>query len=379
MTKMQENFIAIESNWNEEKQKLTKEINEKDEKIKDLEEAKSILDNSRFEMSVDQSKLIKELDSNNKEIMSLKEQIEVILQSSKEDLPPVEVEVVEVEKASLETVDVSELMKKIEFLEQLNCQLKQTNKELENNLLKNVTESKSAATGSPTKSIKSPPPTRKGGRAAKSKSPWTNLSAEPPTPEADKKSGKTDQSKLEIVIQSLNKDILDKEYEISKKDALLSELQSSNSRLEETLKELQESVQSKKESVDTIDVGILTEIQKPVETTACRFDKQSEDAPLIDVNELEAKLQDAQEQITSLTNEIEAANKNMIKVKSNHKLKLKQMQKTIDNFSKVSDSNAEIIKLNEDMHQLTQKIAELEEEKGNLQLHLVDYDSGRCK
>ncbi|KAI8440077.1 hypothetical protein MSG28_001500 [Choristoneura fumiferana] len=374
MTKMQENFIAIESNWNEEKQKLINDLNGKDEKIKDLEEAKSILDNSRFEISIDQSKLIEELESKNKDIMSLKEQIEAILQSTKEDSPPVEVEVVEVEKASLETVDVSELMQKVEFLEQLNCRLKQTNKELENNLLKNVSETKSAAIASPTKSIKSPPPTRKGGRAGKSKSPWSNLSTDAPIPEAEKKSGKTDQSKLEIVIQSLNKDILDKEYEISKKDALLSELQSRILRLEETLKELQESVQSKKESVDTIDVGILTEYNKPVEIAT---EQQSEAAPFMDVNELEAKLQDAQGQISSLTNEIEAANKNMIKVKSNQKLKLKQMQKTIDNFSKVSDANAEIIKLNEDMHQLTQKIAELEEEKGNLQLHLVDYDSGR--
>ncbi|XP_063379860.1 protein lava lamp-like [Cydia fagiglandana] len=368
MSKMQENFVEIEGAWNEEKNKLYEELKEKDDKIKHLEEAKAILDNSRFEISVDQSKLIEELEYKNNEILSLKEKIELLQQSSSD-----QIEIVEVEKASLEITDTTELMKKIEFLENLNSQIRQTNKELENNLFKNIPESKSTATVSPSKSTKSPLPARKGGRAAKSKSPWSNISSEPATTEADKKATKSDVSKLEIVIQSLNKDILDKEYEITKKDALISELQATNSKFENTFKELQETVEQPKKSVMTLDVGSSTD---PTEF-APSLEGQSEEMSSEDIKDLQIKLKEAEDQIASLTSEIEAANKNMIKVKSNHKLKLKQMQKTIDHFSKVSDSNAEIIKLNEEMHQLTQKVAELEEEKGNLQLHLVDYDSGR--
>lgn len=370
MSKMQENFVEIEGTWIEEKNKLSEELKEKDDKIKHLEEAKAILDNSRFAISVDQSKLIEELDSKNKEIISLKENIELLEQMSPLKSSPEQIETIEVEKGSLQIADTTELMKKIDFLENLNSQIRQTNKELENNLLKNIPETKSTATVSPSKSTKSPLPARKGGRAAKSKSPWSNISSEPATTEAEKKTTKTDFSKLETVIQSLNKDILDKEYEMTKKDALISELQATNSKFENTLKELQETMEKTKESAVTLDVGSSTDFAPCLEG-------QSEETSFEGIKDLQIKLREAEDQIASLTSEIEAANKNMIKVKSNHKLKLKQMQKTIDNFSKVSDSNAEIIKLNEEMHQLTQKVAELEEEKGNLQLHLVDYDSGR--
>ncbi|XP_047989122.1 protein lava lamp-like [Leguminivora glycinivorella] len=374
MSKMQENFVEIEGKWIKEKNKMSEELKEKDDKIKHLEEAKAILDNSRFEISVDQSKLIEELESKNKEILSLKEKIELLEQMSSETSSSDQIEIVEVEKASLEITDTTELMKKIEFLENLNSQIRQTNKELENNLLKNIPETKSTATGSPSKSTKSPLPTRKGGRATKSKSPWSNISSESAAEsKEDKKSTKTDLSKLETVIQSLNKDILEKEYEITKKDALIAELQTTNSTFESTLKELQATKEQRKESVVTFDVGSSTD---PT-AIAPSIEGQNEEMSSEEVKNLQTKLKEAEDQIASLTSEIEAANKNMIKVKSNHKLKLKQMQKTIDNFSKVSDSNAEIIKLNEEMHQLTQKVAELEEEKGNLQLHLVDYDSGR--
>ncbi|XP_063530303.1 protein lava lamp-like [Cydia strobilella] len=373
MSKMQENFIEIEGTWNEEKNKLSEELKEKDDKIKHLEEAKAILDNSRFEISVDQSKLIEELESKNNDLIYLKEKIELLEQMSPQKSSPDQIEIVELEKASLEMTDTTELMKKIEFLENLNSQIRQTNKELENNLLKNIPESKSTTTVSPSKSTKSPVPARKGGRAAKSKSPWSNISSEPATTEVEKKSTKTDLSKLETVIQSLNKDILDKEYEISKKDALISDLQATNFKFENSLKELQETIEQPKKTVVTLDVGSSTDPTG----FAPSLEGQNEEISSEDIKDLQIKLIEAEDQIASLTSEIEAANKNMIKVKSNHKLKLKQMQKTIDNFSKVSDSNAEIIKLNEEMHQLTQKVAELEEEKGNLQLHLVDYDSGR--
>lgn len=100
------------------------------------------------------------------------------------------------------------------------------------------------------------------------------------------------------------------------------------------------------------------------------------------VKDLQEKLNAAEEQIQGLRKDMEVANLNMIKVKSAHKSKIKELQKTIDSFSKVSDSNSDTLKTQElqnELQQLTRKVAILEEEKGNLQLDLVDYASNKCK
>lgn len=380
MTKMQENFVSMESEWKEEKERLLNEIQAKDEKISNLEEANTILENSRFEITLAHSKLLEELDLKNKEIIQLQENIKKITEEHSSELTAKEKEDYEEEKGSLEISNMVELSKKIELLEQINCQIRQTNIELENKLASVNADPPKTATSSPAKKA-SPLPGRKGGRntAAKMKSPWSNLSSEtlPQGQESDKKGGKNDSSKLEMMVQSLNKDILDKEYLISQKDALISQLQSTNALKEAALIELKSTI--KEPGTDMVDMGVSTEpivsvLVKPVDDNKPTSEFSSDD-----ISELEEKYNAAQQQITALNEEVDLANKNMIKVKSSHKLKLKQMQKTIDNFSKLSDSNAEIVKLNEEMHQLTQKVAELEEEKGNLQLHLVDYDSGRRK
>lgn len=381
MTKMQENFIAMETEWKEEKQNLLKEIGIKDEKIQNLEEANTILETSRFEISVAHSKLAEELEAKNQEIFRLQEKITELSQIIPTDEPsPKEKDDVEEEKGSLEVAGMVELTKKIELLEQLNCQIRQTNKELENKLAAVNPEPKSPSSSAAAGKKGSPLPTRKGGRntAAKSKSPWSQLSSESLPQETDKKAAKSEITRLEMLVQSLNKDILEKEYAISQKDALITELQS------------KPVVEEQKKSIEMVDIGVFTDIPDHKETAQEDIEHKKEESTLeskpiheentsMTISELEEKLKAAEEQIVILNNDIDAANKNMIKVKSNNKLKLKQLQKTIDNFSKVSDANAQIVKLSEELHQLSQKVAELEEEKGNLQLHLVDYDSGRRK
>ncbi|KAJ8724927.1 hypothetical protein PYW07_015885 [Mythimna separata] len=378
MTKMQENFIAMETEWKEEKQNLLKELGIKEEKIQHLEEANTILETSRFEISVAHSKLAEELEAKKQEIFTLQEKINELSQIPTDEPSPKEKDDVEEEKGSLEIAGMVELTKKIELLEQLNCQIRQTNKELENKLATVNTEPKSPSSSAAAGKKGSPLPTRKGGRntAAKSKSPWSQLSSESLPQETDKKAAKSEITRLEMLVQSLNKDILEKEYAISQKDALITELQSVP-------------VVEQKESVKMVEVGVCTDkVDDNKQTAQTDIEHKKQESTLeskpddhentsIVITELEEKLKAAEEQISALNNEIDAANKNMIKVKSNNKLKLKQLQKTIDNFSKVSDANAQIVKLNEELHQLSQKVAELEEEKGNLQLHLVDYDSGR--
>ncbi|XP_038213070.1 protein lava lamp [Zerene cesonia] len=371
MAKMQQNFVSMEFEWKEEKLKLLSEIEEKNEKIKNLSEANTILENSRFEISIAHSKIIEELELKTKEIQELQEQITKLTDTQEPIIEnkPQQTE----EKGSKEIADMEELTKKIELLEQINYQIRQTNKELESQLSSVSLDSKPSTTASSPSKKGSPLPTRKGGRntSAKLKSPWSKLSAESLNLESEKKTGKVDSGKTEIILQALNKDILDKEFIISQKEAVIISLQSDNKQKDDIINELKSQMTLK--TVEKVDVEISTEKIKEdvIDPTSETSSGQQ------DIKELEDKLRLAQEQIASLNEEIDTANKNMIKVKSNSKLKLKQMQKTIENFSKVSDANAEILRLNEEIHQLSQKVAELEEEKGNLQLHLVDYDSGR--
>lgn len=376
MTKMQENFIAMESDWKEEKTNLLKEIEVRDEKISSLEEANSILESSRFEISVNNSKLSEELEIKKAEILKLEEKIESLLQQSNEEASLKEKDDIEEEKGSLEIAGMAELTKKIELLEQLNCQIRQTNKELENKLANVNTDTK---TQSPSAAGKkgSPLPVRKGRNTAlKSKSPWSQLSSESLPQETDKKAAKSEIVRLEMLVQSLNKDILEKEYVISQKETLIKELKTAS---------------VKTESKDTVEIAVCTDFvedNKNLQQTQVKHEETDLESSPPDENQselvkdLQEKLNAAEEQIQGLRKDMEVANLNMIKVKSAHKSKIKELQKTIDSFSKVSDSNSDTLKTQElqnELQQLTRKIAILEEEKGNLQLDLVDYASNKCK
>lgn len=376
MTKMQENFIAMESEWKEEKTNLLKEIEVRDEKISSLEEANSILESSKFEISVNNSKLSEELEIKKAEILKLEEKIESLLQQSNEKASLKEKDDIEEEKGSLEIAGMAELTKKIELLEQLNCQIRQTNKELENKLANVNTDTK---TQSPSAAGKkgSPLPVRKGRNTAlKSKSPWSQLSSESLPQETDKKAAKSEIVRLEMLVQSLNKDILEKEYVISQKETLIKELKTAS---------------VKTESKDTVEIAVCTDFvedNKNLQQTQVKHEETDLESSPPDENQselvkdLQEKLNAAEEQIQGLRKDMEVANLNMIKVKSAHKSKIKELQKTIDSFSKVSDSNSDTLKTQElqnELQQLTRKVAILEEEKGNLQLDLVDYASNKCK
>lgn len=86
-----------------------------------------------------------------------------------------------------------------------------------------------------------------------------------------------------------------------------------------------------------------------------------------EVNELK-------EQIDALKKQLDDSNKSMIKAKAQYQKKLKEQNKKIEEFKKVSDSNALIVKLQTENSKLVEKIAELEEEKGNLQLNSMEPD-----
>ncbi|XP_065075339.1 protein lava lamp-like [Ochlerotatus camptorhynchus] len=80
--------------------------------------------------------------------------------------------------------------------------------------------------------------------------------------------------------------------------------------------------------------------------------------------------EEAEVENSKLKQQLDEANKSMIK----SKLKIKQLQKQVDSFKKTSAVHEEVVRLTDEVQTLAQRLAEVEEEKGNLQLHLVNYD-----
>lgn len=104
---------------------------------------------------------------------------------------------------------------------------------------------------------------------------------------------------------------------------------------------------------------------------------------LTQIGDLEKKLKQAStsdstdtnpesEEITKLKKQLDESNKNMIKMRATQKGKVKELNKKLDQFRKMNDANALIGQLQNEISKLNEKIAELEDEKGNLQLEMVD-------
>lgn len=114
-------------------------------------------------------------------------------------------------------------------------------------------------------------------------------------------------------------------------------------------------------------------------------------------SEDQSRIQDLGSKVEELTKELEESNKLMIRLKLEHKNKLKAANKSLEKLKQVwlilyvfkkfycffqgSEDKAELLKLSNtvdelkaDKENLQAKITELEEEKGNLLLSLLDYD-----
>ncbi|XP_060532431.1 golgin subfamily B member 1 isoform X2 [Cylas formicarius] len=77
-------------------------------------------------------------------------------------------------------------------------------------------------------------------------------------------------------------------------------------------------------------------------------------------------------ELEKLKKQLEESNKSMIKMRAQHKSKLKELNKKLDQFKKMNDANALITQLQNENTKLSERIAELEEEKGNMQLKMVE-------
>ncbi|CAK9810672.1 Protein lava lamp [Anthophora quadrimaculata] len=168
------------------------------------------------------------------------------------------------------------------------------------------------------------------------------------------------QAKIVNISMHGNGAVIEKDNRIVELENLIEELKQSNKLLEEESKaELQKQVadltlKNEEYSNKITDLeSLVHELEEHKNDIATRLMEESTDKE--------------NENVAKLTKELEALNKNMIKMKAQHKSKVKSLQKQLENFKKVSDTNAELVRLGN-------QVALLEEEKGNLQLSLVDFD-----
>ncbi|XP_011051006.1 PREDICTED: protein lava lamp isoform X1 [Acromyrmex echinatior] len=191
-------------------------------------------------------------------------------------------------------------------------------------------------------------------------------------------------------LEQNNRQLLDEKYELQKNIAglqdkiITSKLVDSNDAIVEKdnrIAELENLIEELKQSNKLLEEESKTELQKQVAELSYKNEEYSNKITDLEkqVHELEAEKNDIamrlsteqaipkEDMIIKLTKELEDLNKSTIKLKAQHRSKVKNLQKQLENFKMISDTNAELVRLGN-------QVALLEEEKGNLQLSLVDFD-----
>lgn len=192
-------------------------------------------------------------------------------------------------------------------------------------------------------------------------------------------------------LEQNNRQLLDEKYELQKNVAELQDkiiasksIQSNGAIIEKDnrIAELENLIKELKQSNELLKEESKTELQKQVTELSSRNEEYSN--KIIDLEEKVHKLETEKNDVIAklsaeqttpkeddivikLTKELEDLNKGMIKLKAQHRSKVKNLQKQLEDFKMVSDTNAELVRLGN-------QVALLEEEKGNLQLSLVDFD-----
>ncbi|XP_032687295.1 golgin subfamily A member 4-like isoform X3 [Odontomachus brunneus] len=189
-------------------------------------------------------------------------------------------------------------------------------------------------------------------------------------------------------LEQNNRQLLDEKYELQKN---IAEMQDQiiagrsthdNSEKDNKISELEDLIEGLKRSNELLEAESKAELHKYVTELSSKKEEYSniitdleENVHKLEAekNEIAEKLSDERtmlkedDKVIKLTKELEDLNKSMIKLKAQHRSKIKNLQKQLENFKMVSDTNAELVRLGN-------QVALLEEEKGNLQLSLVDFD-----
>ncbi|XP_078052443.1 uncharacterized protein LOC144478443 isoform X1 [Augochlora pura] len=167
------------------------------------------------------------------------------------------------------------------------------------------------------------------------------------------------QNKIVNISANGNGAVIEKDNRIVELENLVEELKQSNKLLEEESKAELQKLLADMTLKNEDYANKITDL----ETLVHKLEEEKSDI----VAKLPDESVDTDEKVAKLTKELEDLNRSMIKMKAQHKSKIKNLQKQLESFKMVSDTNAELVRL-------ANQVALLEEEKGNLQLNLVDFD-----
>ncbi|XP_011868344.1 PREDICTED: protein lava lamp isoform X2 [Vollenhovia emeryi] len=195
-------------------------------------------------------------------------------------------------------------------------------------------------------------------------------------------------------LEQNNRQLLDEKYELQKNNAELqdkiiaSKLVHGNDAIVEKdnrIAELENLIEELKQSNKLLEEESKTELQKQVAELSSKneehfnkiidLEKQVHELEM-EKNDIAARLSAEQvvpkeDMLIKLTKELEDLNKSMIKLKAQHRSKVRNLQKQLENFKMVSDTNAELVRLGN-------QVALLEEEKasaGDWQERVADLES----
>lgn len=182
--------------------------------------------------------------------------------------------------------------------------------------------------------------------------------------------------------------------DLKAKNLEIAELQETNQKLLEDKAEYIRNIEEFKNKGAEGEINKTEDYKNTISDLQTRLDQTltENESQLSKIAELEKKLQESMddlnrlkntglsvsieqsndEEISKLRKQLDENNKNMIKVKAQSKSKIKELSKKLDQIKKANDTNALIVQLQNENTKLSEKIAELEEEKGNMQLKMVE-------
>ncbi|KAK6619529.1 hypothetical protein RUM43_012286 [Polyplax serrata] len=166
----------------------------------------------------------------------------------------------------------------------------------------------------------------------------------------------------------LKNDITERDNRLSDFEEKYNELKSINSDMGVKNAELQEKLVKLQERYADMEMELT-----------CKSEKRS--SPQSQAQLTNEKLEELEKKLTVLTKELDDRNKAMIKMKIEHKNKLKNVNQIVQTLKGASDEKAEIVKLSKMVEEyeavkvrLENRVAELEDDKGNLLLSILDVD-----
>lgn len=327
MRKMQENFVNLEMEMKADKQRLIDELKEKNNDVEQIQQSYNNLQ-KEFEEYKSSSKSTTQGDIQmlNERIKELEKINATLLEKSTETEDELLLKELEEKNKVIER-----LQEENKIVEQSCIDLKQQVESLNNVIEDYKTDSDSKTLDNEIEALKKQVAELEQQNSELQK-PLTTTSRD--SPQRSSKKGKKGQKQKtvdsnETRIVELQKIIDDTKSELETQRAGLAEHQLTISELNLIIEELKSSQESEKHT-------------------------QSTDQTI--------------EEITKLKKQLDDSNKNMIKIKAQHKSKLKELNKKIEDLKKNSNGDVEITKLQTENSKLIERIDMLEEQKASLGL-----------